>query len=185
MQSGVMQSTRGCLVLSWLLLFTLLSACGSTRRAEIDREPLIIDADVPTPRVEPEVVFPGAPQATDLVLVRREATSGYDYLIDGRSITVDRDSIVRFVMIARSSAGADNVTYEAIRCPTRESRVYGFGRADGSWSRSRNVTWRRLPPLNGPDIRVELFRDVFCAGGSAIANATAAVAVMRARQPGR
>lgn len=39
------------------------------------------------------------------------------------------DGIVRYVLVARSSAGTESVSFEGMRCATREVRIYAAQRA--------------------------------------------------------
>ncbi|MGH8676845.1 MAG: CNP1-like family protein, partial [Burkholderiales bacterium] len=46
------------------------------------------------------------------------------FLIDTGSLNTDKDGVVRYAIIVRSSAGVDNASFEGIRCETREWRPY-------------------------------------------------------------
>lgn len=93
------------------------------------------------------------------------AQTEFRYYVDPASVSVGSDRIVRYVQVARSPSGAENVTFEGIRCPG-EYRVYAVGRPDGSWA-GRPTTWRPIPR----DARASqnaLSRNYFCPGRHAI-----------------
>jgi hypothetical protein len=75
-------------------------------------------------------------------LLRVELGRGFDYYIDPASISVGADGVVRYSVVARSMGGATNVSYEGLRCNSRERILYAFGRADGSWSPARKLEWQ-------------------------------------------
>jgi hypothetical protein len=86
--------------------------------------------------------------------------------IDGATLTVDDKGVVRYVFVSRSPSGVDNVTYEAIRCKTAESRLYAIGHSDGTWS-SRAGNWQSIAETRQQHLRV-LYRDFFCPQGNPI-----------------
>ena len=71
------------------------------------------------------------------------------YGIDPESLIVGEDSVVRFVMVARSSSGALNVLYQGIRCATAETKTYARLSDKGSWNTSPNAAWQELS-FRGP-----------------------------------
>jgi hypothetical protein len=92
-------------------------------------------------RAEDEVKLPAFPSADALIEFRVEGRGDFRFFVDPASISVGGDGIVRYTLVARSGAGVENVSYEGIRCSTREQRVYAFANADKTW---RPVTsgWR-------------------------------------------
>jgi hypothetical protein len=70
--------------------------------------------------------------------------SALSYGIDPASISVGRDSIVRYVVVARSSSGATNAMYEGIRCGTGEVKTYARYSSDGRWNVVRQPEWHSL-----------------------------------------
>ena len=65
----------------------------------------------------------------------------FNYFIDPASISVAARAVVRYTLVARSPGGATNVSFEGLRCASRERRFYAFGREDGTWSPARNSGW--------------------------------------------
>ena len=111
------------------------------------------------------VVAPPALDRSRLVEVKVEAESDFRYFVDPGSISVGSDRVVRYIMVARSSSGVENVTYQGMRCPG-EYRIYAVGRGEGTWG-GRPSAWRPVPQ----DLRSgerALSRRYFCPGRAAI-----------------
>lgn len=67
---------------------------------------------------------------------------------------------MRYVLVSRSPSGVENVSYEAIRCKTAESRLYAIGHSDATWS-TRPGKWQPIIESRQQHLRV-LYRDFFC-----------------------
>jgi hypothetical protein len=91
------------------------------------------------------------------------------YAIDGATLGVDDKGVVRYVLVARSPGGSENVTFEAIRCKSGEYRVYALGRADGTWG-GRAGNWRPIVESRQPHHRT-LHREFFCPQSNPIGDA--------------
>ena len=89
------------------------------------------------------------------------ATSEFRYFVDWSSVSAGADRIVRYVLVARSPSGVENVTFEGIRCPG-EYRVYAVGRRDGDWG-GRPAEWRSIP-VSANSSQAALARQYFCPG---------------------
>ena len=112
-----------------LVLAALLVACGGagvksdwerkneTRLEQEARDP------VPAP--------PAFPRKENLVEIALRGATDFRFYVDGATLGVG-DGVVRYVLVARSPAGVENVSFEAIRCATAEYRVYALGRSDGA-----------------------------------------------------
>ena len=113
------------------------------------------------PWVEIEVQLPAFPQNENLVPFKVGAASDTQFKIDSKSLSVGADTVIRYTLIVVSSAGAENISYEGMRCTTGERRFYAFGRSDGTWSKARNTQWTKIQgSLNNH--HVELFVNYFC-----------------------
>jgi hypothetical protein len=60
------------------------------------------------------------------------------------SVSVGRDGIVRYVVVAKSASGAVNAIYEGLRCSTGEFRVYARYNPSGSWILNKDPLWRSI-----------------------------------------
>jgi hypothetical protein len=103
-----------------------------------------------------------------LVEVRLDLSSHTDfrYYVDWGSVSALEDRIVRYVLVARSASGAENVSFEGIRCQSREYRVYAVGKPEGGWS-GRPSEWRPIP-RQWNSSQGALARQYFCPGRAAI-----------------
>jgi hypothetical protein len=113
-------------------------------------------------------VPPAAPNDATLIEFRVDEAPGVRFFIDGATLDVGSDGVVRYVLVARSSAGAQNVSYEGLRCGTGQYRRYAVGRSNGSWGRVEE-NWRAWP-RNQRWLSV-LQRDYFCPQTQAIRTA--------------
>lgn len=109
--------------------------------------------------------------------------SNFDFFIDANSLSVAADGVVRFTLVARSASGAANVTFEGIRCSSRERRTYAFGRADNTWSKARNNAWTFFEGTGRIAQYMTLASDFFCPGGSIILDAQEGVDALRWGHP--
>jgi hypothetical protein len=149
----------GCWGLSALFCFSGAARAG-----------LLTDDEDKEPWKEVEVTFPPAPQPADLQRFYVSATTPNVFLVDTRSLSVGPDRVVRYVLVVRSPRGAENVTFEGIRCATGERRLYAIGQSDGSWVASRNAEWERISfnTYNRP--QAALAKEYFCDGTTAAAD---------------
>lgn len=130
-------------------LCVLVVSCGHVEKSDWEREH--------EARLLPEeqaVALPPYPSRGELLEFSRRPTSEFRFFIDASSLSV-ADGIVRYTLVARSAAGAENVSYEGMRCETGEVRIYAVGR-DGGWS-GKPGKWSSQRPWHRP-----LYREYFC-----------------------
>ncbi|MGV0949835.1 MAG: CNP1-like family protein [Azonexus sp.] len=125
------------------------------------------------------VELPAAPLQENLLPFYVSAATDNDFFVDGTSLTVGSDGVVRYVLVVQTAGGARNVSFEGLRCETRERRVYAFGRLDGTWSRSRNETWQRIRDVPANRHHAALYIDYFCPGGAIVLGADEALDALR------
>lgn len=114
---------------------------------------------------ELEVSFPPAPLPENLQSFEVSALAVNKFFIDLASLSVGEDGVVRYTLVIGSPEGGRTVTYEGMRCQTRERRIYASGRADGSWAKSRNNRWANLQPASINRHHAALYLDYFCPNG--------------------
>lgn len=94
---------------------------------------------------EAEVPAPPVFDVAKLVTLDVSPNSTMVYGVDPATIQISlSDSVVRYVMVARSSSGATNVMYEGIRCATGEFKTYARYLPEGRWQMQVNPQWRSL-----------------------------------------
>lgn len=125
--------------------------------------------DPDAPKWEEDVLqVPSFPQEANLHEFYVSATTTHKYYIDASTLSVGKDGVVRYTLVIRTSRGSTNITYEGMRCESREYRIYATGHRDGTWALARRSEWR--PVENKPTNRhhAALSRDYFCPVGNAI-----------------
>jgi len=154
----------------WLpLLFALIAGVAAAQRTnnpgEVSgpqQERHLSDEDERRGRQEGAVTLPAWPKNENLIEFYAGNTTSFRFFIDAASVSVGSDRVVRYTLIARSSSGVVNVSYEGIRCETGSYKVYAFGN-DGRWS-PRDSEWRDIEPKSVARWHQELRANYFCLG---------------------
>ena len=117
------------------------------------------------PWTEIEVQLPTFPEEENLIPFRVGYRAETKFLIDGNSLSVGSDGVIRYTLLVISASGAKNISYEGLRCETAERRVYAFGRSDKTWSKARGNQWSRLQGSSNNHY-VDLAANYFCIVGA-------------------
>jgi hypothetical protein len=123
---------------------------------------LLVDADPDWQ--EGAVDTPAAPQTDGLRAFDIGSPSPNAFFVDMQSVSVGEDGVVRYTLIVRTPGGAENVTFEGIRCATGERRIYASGRKDGTWVPMKNSAWQPISDNTYNRPRAALAYDYFCDG---------------------
>ena len=113
---------------------------------------------------EQQVSLPPWPREQDLIPVRLDSASEpFEYFIDARSLSTGADKVVRYTLVAESSSGTRNLSFEGIRCtPHGEYRIYAYGQ-NLSFQPSRlGEDWRPVDRTGADPIHEELWRYYLC-----------------------
>lgn len=149
-----------------LLFAVLFMACGGCALAQFQ----LRDLDDPDASqwTEDDLVLPPHPQEASLREFYVGELTTHRFFIDASTLSVGKDGVVRYVLVVRTSGGAINITFEGMRCSTREYRIYASGRLGGGWMKARLSEWR--PIENKPVNRhhAALSREYFCPNGTPI-----------------
>ncbi|HEU4350689.1 MAG TPA: CNP1-like family protein [Burkholderiales bacterium] len=149
------------------------AACGHTEeKSDWERE-----HEKSLPPSENEVSLPAYPRDRDLIEFSAGPTRDFRYFIDGTSITVGSDGIVRYTLVARSAEGVENVSYEGMRCSTGELRVYALG-GERVW-RATPGAWRPMQPGSMQPWHRVLYREYFCRYREPVASPEQAIYALR------
>jgi hypothetical protein len=145
----------------WLLPLVASVAMADVRLRDFS------DPDAPA-WTEAEAVLPEFPKAENLLRFYVSEMTAHRFMIDASTLQVDKDGVVRYALVIQTSGGATNISFEGIRCDTREFRLYASGHREGRWTKARLSEWR--PIENKPINRhhAALSRDLFCPNGAAI-----------------
>ena len=163
------------------LLAAALAACSSVQevsdweRANPELLGTAESARTPAP--------PAFPRPENLIEFYVSATATFRYFIDRSSLSVQyKQSEVRFVHVARSPSGVENVSFEAIRCPDMH-RVYAVAEASGKWS-MRPSEWQAIQSRTALGWPSVLARQFFCPHRDTIQSAAEGVdALQRGAHP--
>lgn len=127
------------------------------------------------PWIELQAQIPPYPKPQNLIEFEAGAASPHRFYIDSESISVGGDGAVRYTLVMRTAGGATNVSFEGMRCETREQKYYATGRSDGSWARARNPQWRHIEFQEVNQQHWTLYSDFFCKGKVAVKSAKEAL----------
>lgn len=133
---------------------------------------LLIDRDE-EPWVEEGVTFPAPPRSQDLRQFFVAANNPNSYWVDVATLSVGSDGVVRYALVIRSPRGAENRTYEGIRCATGEHRLYAVADANGEWRASRNSEWGPIRFTTYNRAQAALAQDFICDGVTLLGDAKA------------
>jgi hypothetical protein len=114
---------------------------------------------------EAEVAPPPFPKRQDLIEFKPRHRTNSRFFVDGSTLTVEPDRVVRFALVIRSSGGVDNVSFAGLKCRGREWKDYAYGRADGTWARNESAQWKPIPDLAFNDYQRSLADDYVCTQG--------------------
>lgn len=127
---------------------------------------------------EGEVVLPAYPRADDLIEFDVGPATPFRFFVDPASLSVGGDGVIRYTQVARSSAGAENVSYEGIRCRPATTRTYAYGRRDGRWASTLSA-WRPVERSAAQGSPFALWSRYLCPHGIAIRSRDEGVAALR------
>lgn len=116
------------------LACALVLAAGSTW-AQLTEDPDWKESPVPPPP---------AFNVSKLVPVDVGAASALSFGIDPATVTLTKEGVVRYVVVASSRTGATNAMYEGVRCASGEYKTYARHNASGGWNMVSQPTWQSL-----------------------------------------
>ena len=141
------------------------------------------DDGAPAVWQESAVTLPAAPKKENLLAFNPNASGTMKFAIDAKSLSVEKDDVVRYTLVISSAAGASNVSYEGIRCKTMEKKAYAFGQADGNWSVAKRDTWDAIADGRVNRQHITLAQDFFCDGSRVAGKAEAIIERIRRNRP--
>lgn len=157
-----------------LLCVLFLSACASSGEF-IDTFDHNKDWEAILPNL------PAYPEAENLLEFDAGPATQLRYFIDSNSISVDEKRIIRYSLVIRSPQGAENVSFEGLRCETRERKRYALGnRETRAWTPTRVSEWETLEQVKQLHAQRELAKYYFCPRGLVVGSANEAILALRA-----
>lgn len=128
---------------------------------------------------EIQAQIPPFPKEQNLVLLEAGSETTHRFYVDVASVSVGADGVVRYTTVIKTAGGATNVTFEGMRCETREGKLYALGHRDGTWSRARNPRWQRIILRDLTPHHYVLYREYFCASPARPTPAKLAIDALR------
>jgi len=163
------------------LALILVSACGTPSTApgsKSDWEKANEEKLAGSEKAAAAAAIPTPPaKRGELIEFSVAATQEFRFFVDASTLSVDDEGIVRYVLVARSPSGVENVSFEGMRCVTNEYRIYALGR-DGAWV-GRPTDWRPIDPKTVSRWHNELARNFFCPQREPITSAKEGVVALR------
>ena len=142
------------------------------------------DADgAPAVWQETAVTLPAAPTKENLLSFNPNAIGTMKFALDAKSLTVEKDEVVRYTLVITSASGASNVSYEGIRCKTMEKKSYAFGQADNSWAVAKRDAWDAIADGRVNRQHITLAKDFFCDGSRVAGKAETIIERIRRNRP--
>ena len=141
---------------------------------------LLVEADPDW--AEGEVAMPAAPREAALRAIDIGTPSPNAFFVDEDSVGVGADGVVRYTLVVRARGGAENVSFEGLRCATGERRIYASGRKDGTWVPLKNSAWQPIVDNGYNRPRAALAHDYFCDGPAAPRDREHALRLLRQRR---
>ena len=123
--------------------------------------------------------LPPFPQADRLIEFYVSPTTTFRFFIDPQTLTAGDDGVIRYVLVARSPSGVENVWFEGIRCKSGELKQYATGRSDGTWAERRGAQWVAIDPRTMNRQHHALRREYFCPNNEPIKSAAEGVDALR------
>jgi hypothetical protein len=100
--------------------------------------------------------------------------------VDPASVSVGKDAIVHYVVVATSSSGTTNGIYEGVNCSSGSVKVYARHNPDSGWVPARNSEWTPLHSMANSRYSLQVARNGACLGHSANGPAIQIVRDLRA-----
>lgn len=123
--------------------------------------------------------IPPYPKDGDLIPLDVGSATPHRFFVDGKSVSAGSDGVVRYTLVIKTAGGATNVSFEGIRCETREQKYYAIGRSDGAWVRARNPQWRHIEYKEFNAQHYTLYSDYACQGKFMVEKAEQIVQALR------
>ena len=152
--------------LRYAAAFLLLAVAVWPAASQLFRDTDFDEEKVPWKEIEAQI--PPYPKPDNLIPFEPSAATPHRYYIDAASLSLGEDGVTRYTVVIKAAGGATNVTYEGVRCETREQKYYATGRTSG-WTRVRNPQWRRIEDQPVNRHHYVLYREFFCPTGHAAA----------------
>ncbi|WP_296446497.1 CNP1-like family protein [Rhodoferax sp. UBA5149] len=124
---------------------------------------------------ETEAPPPPAFNRSRLIPIEMPPYVSLKFGVDPATMTITRDGIVRYVVVAVNATGSVTAMYEGIRCATGDVKTYARYAANGQWSSVKDPQWQGLGDNLPSRHAMALARQGVCEGRSAAASSVAEI----------
>lgn len=136
-----------------------------------------------TPWAEMQQQLPAYPADENLIPLDVGAAAVHRFFVDARSVSTGSDGVVRYTLVIKTAGGASNVSFEGIRCESREQKYYAIGRSDRTWARARNPQWQPIQFREVNAQHMTLYGEYLCRGKSMAGSVEQIVRALRRGPP--
>ena len=140
------------------------------------------DPDWKEAEVPPPPAF-NAATLTRLVTFVVSVDSELRWAVDPASIKISEDSLIRYVVFARSTSGTVSAFYESINCGKAEFKTYARYNTHSGWLAVENPEWRSLRDKLPSKHALMLAKQGACVGNAAVNSADELVRALKNPQP--
>ena len=162
-----------------VVVAVLLPSGAFAQRPTYTPQPAPTREATPLEWVDLDVDPPDYPVPRNLVEFNTSIAQRNHAYVDTGTLTVGDDGVVRYSMVIQASGGVDNVTFEGIRCATREFRIYAVGDRGGRWAKAAGARWHPIEYKEINNQRQFLYRDIFCPTGSVVGSREEAIQALK------
>ena len=134
----------------WLWLFVAWFPAAAFSQHAVAADDGIEDGSEVRKWQEAAVEFPAFPRQEDLLAFYVSAATDNRFFVDGSTLSIGGDGVVRYVLVIEAAGGARNVSFEGMRCQPESGastpRVAwtGLGRDRATTSGRRFHRWRQI-----------------------------------------
>ncbi len=114
------------------------------------------------PWAEMQQQIPVYPVDNNLIPLDVGSATSHRFFVDSKSVSTGTDGVVRYTLVIKTAGGASNVSFEGIRCESREQKYYAIGHNDRTWARARSPQWRYIEFQNINAQHITLYGEYFC-----------------------
>lgn len=164
MSAGVAGIARATVWMAMAGLGLLMALPADAVRKREQENP-ITNAPEELPFKELNVPPPAYPRDKDLIEYTATGRSTSRFLVDGATLGIAEDKVIRFVLDVRSSSGVRNVTYSGVRCDTWQWKDYAYANGDRSWRLDEDAAWQDIERKNFNNYRESLVSEFLCLDG--------------------
>lgn len=134
--------------------------------------------DDETPWQEGTAALPVYPAEKNLLAFSDGSLTSNRFFIDGSTLKLDDDGVFRYTLVIRSASGAENVSFEGMRCANMQYKIYAYG-SNGNWTSARDPQWRPVQDRTYNRYHATLAQEYLCRNGEPIRDTREALELLR------